>query len=469
MQPITPYTGQSPEDIAYQRKLAMSLMGQATDASPVGHWTQALARPVQGMVGGMYQQSARQGEQDANQEIARALQGVSDGKANIGDLAANPWTRQLGEGLAREKFSWQSPQAQAQLAAAGRAAQMHPLQMQKVQAELAQAKSQTPEGRAQMAQQYGIQPGSPEYQQFVLTGAIKPPDEIMQMVTGMMKQGQQQAPAQPQQPRVIPQSFEGGASDPNLIQVQQAGAPAQAPANAAQMADTPIGQMDPAVAKKFAFALAVKGKGEAGKMMMESADPQKLGKEGQNEIDKKLVQGMDSLANLQSISTQFRPEFQQFETRFGMSWKSLKDKVGMLPPQERAGLQAYAAYKADAIDAFNTYIKGVTGAAMTESEAKRIQAAFPKAGEGIFDGDSPTEFKAKLDQALFKTKMAQARYMYAKQGGQNWQSIGLEQFSARVYQEGKQLEQGFLKQGMRPKDADQAVRQKMKQRYGIDL
>ena len=52
---------------------------------------------------------------------------------------------------------------------------------------------------------------------------------------------------------------------------------------------------------------------------------------------------------------------------------------------------------------------------------------------------------------------------------QNWQSIGLEQFSARVYQEGKQLEQGLLKQGMRPEDADQAVRQQMKQRYGIDL
>lgn len=41
------------EDISAKRRMALSLMQQGSDASPVGHWTQALARAVQGGIGGM--------------------------------------------------------------------------------------------------------------------------------------------------------------------------------------------------------------------------------------------------------------------------------------------------------------------------------------------------------------------------------------------------------------------------------
>lgn len=58
--PSSPATA---EDINYKRRMALSMMQDATSAAPVGHWTQALARAAQGAVGGMYaSQAATEGK-----------------------------------------------------------------------------------------------------------------------------------------------------------------------------------------------------------------------------------------------------------------------------------------------------------------------------------------------------------------------------------------------------------------------
>ena len=67
------YAGMSPEDIARNRKIAEMLASQATDASPVGHWTQALARALQGGIAGMYEGRASKGERERRDYIAKAL------------------------------------------------------------------------------------------------------------------------------------------------------------------------------------------------------------------------------------------------------------------------------------------------------------------------------------------------------------------------------------------------------------
>lgn len=72
----TPFSNvASPTDIAQKRKLAMALMQSGTDTSPVGHWTQALARAVQGGVGGYQAQQASQQEKGRQDAIAQALAG----------------------------------------------------------------------------------------------------------------------------------------------------------------------------------------------------------------------------------------------------------------------------------------------------------------------------------------------------------------------------------------------------------
>jgi len=75
-------------DIAAQRKLALALQGQAIDTSPVGHWTQALARAVQGGVGGMNQSAAAAGEKARQDALAQALAGSGTfGSLSEGDRA----------------------------------------------------------------------------------------------------------------------------------------------------------------------------------------------------------------------------------------------------------------------------------------------------------------------------------------------------------------------------------------------
>lgn len=66
----------SPDTISAQRRMAMQLMQQGTDASPVQHWTQALARVLQGGMGGY--QMAQADKQD------RMMQG--EGNALMGQF-----------------------------------------------------------------------------------------------------------------------------------------------------------------------------------------------------------------------------------------------------------------------------------------------------------------------------------------------------------------------------------------------
>jgi hypothetical protein len=128
---MTPYNGPSPDDVSQSRRMAQMLMQQGMSTEPVGHWTQALARVLQGGVGGMYQSQAKQGEQQGTQAMVQALSG---GQMNPAAMVANPWTRQFGMELAKTQFSQNTPMAQAQLAAAQgqerREAELHPIKVQ---------------------------------------------------------------------------------------------------------------------------------------------------------------------------------------------------------------------------------------------------------------------------------------------------------------------------------------------------
>lgn len=89
------YTGATPNDVGTQRKMAQALMMQGMSTEPVGHWTQALARVLQGASGGMHQAEARKGEQQGNASLAQSLSGTP----SPAGLTVNPWTRDIGKSL----------------------------------------------------------------------------------------------------------------------------------------------------------------------------------------------------------------------------------------------------------------------------------------------------------------------------------------------------------------------------------
>lgn len=139
-----PYRGMTPQDVASSRKYGQGLMEQGTDASPVGHWTQALARVLQGGVGGYEVGSANKGEAEGrasgNALLAQALAG-GDLKSSVGSMLSHPWAAEQGGKIAQsmigQRIEDSSPAAQARLksmqGAEQRATAMHPLQVQEAQ------------------------------------------------------------------------------------------------------------------------------------------------------------------------------------------------------------------------------------------------------------------------------------------------------------------------------------------------
>lgn len=71
-QPAAPFVwGQggarlSPEQIAREQDVAAALLASGSDTSPVGHWTQGLARSLNGLMGGIRQNRANKREEAAN-------------------------------------------------------------------------------------------------------------------------------------------------------------------------------------------------------------------------------------------------------------------------------------------------------------------------------------------------------------------------------------------------------------------
>lgn len=352
-----------------------------------------------------------------------------------------------------------------------------PLDAQRKQAELAQLRAQTQ--------------------------ALGRNDVMSEFIMRQLGGGGAPTPQAPGQPSIQPQSFappQGGnammqnASDPGgampqpmtqqpeanpyLIQTQAGAGPEQAPAaQQERMVQTPYGVRSESEARRLGGAmLLVPRFAQAGKEILDSlgpVNPDALGKEGRNEIEKKMIAASDNLTNLASVRLQFKPEFQQIENRIGMAWTAFADKFkagkAFVKPEDRAALEEYSAFRSDAFDGFNAYIKSITGAAMTESEAQRIMKAFPAPGEGVFDGDSPTQFKAKLDQAYEKSKAAVARYNYARQNGKDWQYIGLNQMADIVRKRGNALQSEVKRANP---NIDQMslqgeVRSRLKQEFGI--
>lgn len=146
--------------------------------------------------------------------------------------------------------------------------------------------------------------------------------------------------------------------------------------------------------------------------------PMLPGKEGANRVDKELLDSTGRVMRLNEIGVQFKPEFQTIATRMSAAWSAIKEKAGVgLTNKQRQELTDFASFKREAVANLNQYINEVTGAAMSEQEVPRIRAGVPDPGTGVFDGDSPTEFKSKFDGTMRALKLAEARLAYIKRNG----------------------------------------------------
>jgi hypothetical protein len=158
-----------------------------------------------------------------------------------------------------------------------------------------------------------------------------------------------------------------------------------------------------------------------------------LGKTAQGDVDKALLSSGDRLSQLNQIQMNFRPEYQTIPYKTQSAWVGLKDKFNAAKPEEKANLQNYAAFRQDSVRQLNTYINEITGAAIGQGEeADRIKAGVPNVGSGMFDGDSPAEFEAKLNNTMKTLRLAEARLAYVKRNGLAITNIKIDEMPSLI-------------------------------------
>ena len=184
-----------------------------------------------------------------------------------------------------------------------------------------------------------------------------------------------------------------------------------------------------------------------------------LDKSTTSDVQKSVITTADAVTRLNNIQFSYRPEYQNIGFRSKQSWNTLKDKVGILSPAEKTQLTQYSQYKQNALQNLNQTIKDITGAAMGIQEADRIISTLPNAGTNIFDGDSPTEFEAKLNNAIAQTKYALARKNYSLRKGLNWESTALDKMPNIINSRGAEIAKQYNLDPKKPADLNTINRQ----------
>ncbi len=204
-----------------------------------------------------------------------------------------------------------------------------------------------------------------------------------------------------------------------------------------------------------------------------NSGPMTPGKQAGNKIDEDLLGMTRNLMQLDTIAGQFKPEYQRFGDKAYFTALKAKDASPLgLTNKERQDLTQFSQYRRNAFNTLNEYIKSVTGAAMSEAEADRIRKSMPDPGDGIFGGDSPTEFKSKLDDAIAQTKKAVARLSYLKRNGMSLEDglgkgVTLEKMPELMNQRGRELEAKFKQE--QPEAGDKVIQKSVRRQLSIEF
>ena len=160
-------------------------------------------------------------------------------------------------------------------------------------------------------------------------------------------------------------------------------------------------------------------------------------------VQENKLNAIETLASLNSINASYKPEYLTFGYKWNNLVTSVKDKAGFTPdPNDRQALNDFTTFRRDATSNLSKIIKNITGATMGETEAARIISEAPNAGTGLFDGDGPTEFKAKLDASIKNVRRSIIRYNMAINKGLNPLDSGMElaDVDAMVNRRGQEIE-----------------------------
>jgi hypothetical protein len=347
------------------------------------------------------------------------------GPAGMAKLMSHPGTAAIGTQLfmhAQERAAKQNdPEYQARLAhmkaQEARAAEEHPFNLQLKQAQ--EKRSQGQEGRAQAAEALDLEQKRMQIEiQKNADARAKQELEMDQQLFGVKPAVPGSAPSAPPKPQAKPMSYDGEEGNAGLIPVSD---PSTAgPADESKMVDTPKGRMTIEQANQYAMGFSKRKQHDVAKQFFDAIkeSKDKLGKAAGDVNDKNQLGYVNHLGRLDEIEKDFDASHFTVQDKLKNLGTAWTEKLGgKVSPEKQEALTKFTAFRVEAVGNFNALLKEASGTAVTENELKRMTLQEPNAGNGIFDGDSATEFKAKLKQSKDGLKMAIARANYLRENG----------------------------------------------------
>jgi hypothetical protein len=195
-------------------------------------------------------------------------------------------------------------------------------------------------------------------------------------------------------------------------------------------------------------------------------NPLQPDKKTAGDLQATLLNAGDRRMRYNQIDATFDSKFLNVPYRTKQAWTSLKEKFVELPEEQKAELQRFSSWKQNAVNNLNLTIKELTGAAMGREEAIRIIAGLPNPGTGLTDGDSPTEFKAKLDQTMQQMKLVEARATYLLKNGLTLDKVTLDSMPQIINQRGKQIATQYKLDPSKTRDLD-LIKKQLSAEFGI--
>lgn len=194
-----------------------------------------------------------------------------------------------------------------------------------------------------------------------------------------------------------------------------------------------------------------------------------LSNKTQGRIEEDILNTQDAISRVERIRNSFDPTFQQFFPRLGIKWNQLVARFSELSPDARERVEARAVFQQNSIENVNSTIRALTGAQMSQFEAQRITSQLPNPGTGLFDGDDPVTFEAKMNNSLESLRVVLARRAYAEATGRAALSTGFDLDSTVaqiVNQRGQELEDLFRSQGLSGQELNSRVDARLRIEFG---
>lgn len=186
-----------------------------------------------------------------------------------------------------------------------------------------------------------------------------------------------------------------------------------------------------------------------------------------NENQKALMNAEEQLARLDRIYEGFNPQWTGMSGWQTANWNKLKDWFGEDPNDDFTRM---IGWYSDVTNNVNRTINELSGAAVTEGEARRISAELPQVStDWTTWGDGPEAFKAKLDSARQRLQSALFRRRLADAYGFDWRSVSLDDLKLhpavdRYYE---QLRDRYVAEGMSADEAKRQAIQDVKRQIGM--